>query len=105
MLRGRDNGHRVQRASGQDVFVNLPTGFGKSVIFQAAPFCWAFLRQIQAGLPSSIATVISPLSALILMKDQRHSLSTRGQAACLTKRDTTSHPDRHSKRPVLGRVC
>ena len=70
MLRGRDNGHRVQRASGQDVFVNLPTGFGKSVIFQAAPFCWDFLRQIQAGSPSSIAIVISPLSALILMKDQ-----------------------------------
>ena len=99
MLRGRDNGHRVQRASGQDVFVNLPTGFGKSVIFQAAPFCWDFLRQIQAGSPSSIAIVISSLSAL--MKDQLNSLSTRGiQAACLTKSDTTSHQDRRSKRPV-----
>ena len=85
MLRGRDNGHHVQQASGQDAFVNLPTGFGKSVIFQvAAPFCWDFLRQIQAGSPSSIAIVISPLSAL--MKDQLHSLSTRGiQVACLTK--------------------
>ena len=83
MLRGRDKGHRVglQRASGQDVFVNLPTGFGKSVIFQAAPFCWDFLRQIQAGSPSSIAIVISAL-----MKDQLNSLSTRGiQAAYLTK--------------------
>ena len=69
---------------GQDVFVNLPTGFGKSAIFQAAPFCWDFLRQMQTCSPSTIAIVVSPLSAL--MNDQLHSLSTRGiQAACLTK--------------------
>ena len=49
----------IQRASGQGVFVNLPTGLRKSVIFQEAPFCWAFFRQIQAGSPSSIAIVIS----------------------------------------------
>ena len=68
---------------GHDVFVNLPTGFGKSIIFQAAPFCCDFLRQTTG----SIAIVISPLTAL--MQDQIDSLKRKGiSAACLT-RDTT----------------
>jgi ATP-dependent DNA helicase RecQ len=85
---GIDDFHPQQRSAleaflrGHDVFVNLPTGFGKSMIFQAAPFCWDFLRQATG----SIAIVISPLTAL--MKDQIDSLKRRGiTAACLT-RDT-----------------
>lgn len=86
---GINDFHPQQRSAleaflrGHDVFVNLPTGFGKSLIFQAAPFCWDFLRQ-SAG---SIAIVISPLTAL--MHDQLNSLKRKGiSAACLT-RDTT----------------
>ena len=29
---------------GEDVFVNLPTGYGKSAIFQAIPLCKDFVR-------------------------------------------------------------
>lgn len=53
---------------GHDVFVGLPTGFGKSAIFHAAPFCANFLRQSY----DSIAVVISPLTAL--MADQLDAL-------------------------------
>lgn len=46
-----------------DVFVNVPTGFGKS-------FCYAYLPYMYnlMGIPNAIVIVISPLIAL--MKDQ-----------------------------------
>lgn len=51
--------------AGQDVLAILPTGFGKSLIFQVAGLCLA-----------GITLVISPLVAL--MKDQVDSLQVRG---------------------------
>ena len=33
---------------GHDVFVNLPTGYGKSVIFHAIPLCSDFLRRVDS---------------------------------------------------------
>ncbi len=46
---------------GSDIFVNLPTGYGKSVIFQAIPVVFDYV-----GNP--IVIVVSPLVSL--MKDQ-----------------------------------
>tara|TARA_B110000881_G_C18512965_1_gene483294 strand:+ start:108 stop:602 length:495 start_codon:yes stop_codon:yes gene_type:complete len=53
---------------GRDVFVNLPTGYGKSTIFHGAPLCKDFLnKRLNPGKehPRSIALVISPITALI----------------------------------------
>ena len=46
------------------VFVSLPTGFGKSVIFQALPIVFDFYT----GKSGHIVIVVSPLLSLI--KDQ-----------------------------------
>jgi superfamily II DNA helicase RecQ len=55
---------------GRDTFVNLPTGYGKSVIFQMAPLVASRLSNFS---DESIIIVISPLVAL--MKDQVSYLS------------------------------
>ena len=55
--------------SNQDVFVNLPTSFGKSLIFQATPIMADVLLRRSEG--TCIVIVISPLKSL--MEDQvRH---------------------------------
>jgi ATP-dependent DNA helicase RecQ len=46
---------------GHDVFVSLPTGSGKSFIFQSAPTCSNILKTIS----NSVALVISPIKALV----------------------------------------
>ena len=58
--------------SGRDVFASLPTGYGKSAIYQAAPFC----ADVLFSRGNSIAIVISPL--ISLMKDQLNSLELKG---------------------------
>eukprot|EP00794_Sanderia_malayensis_P014543 gene14543-16046_t len=63
--------------SGKDVFVNLPTGFGKSMIFQAIPVV-ADLLGIKPR-NTSIVVVISPLIAL--MNDQVKYLQHLGISA------------------------
>lgn len=64
--------------SGKDVFVNLPTGFGKSLIYQLSPLVAEELsRRHQKGkIRSGIVLVISPLVSLI--KDQVKGLQQRG---------------------------
>ena len=54
-----------QFLSGKDIFVNLPTGYGKSMIFQMAPIVASKLSHFAH---ESIIIVVSPLVAL--MKDQ-----------------------------------
>ena len=49
---------------GKDVFVTLPTGYGKSLIYSVLPYAYDELR----GCRGSIVIVVSPL--LSLMKDQ-----------------------------------
>ena len=58
---------------GRDVFVSLPTGYGKSLCYAALPATFDSLRQA-----TSIVVTVSPLIAL--MKDQVATLSARGLA-------------------------
>ena len=63
--------------SGQDVIAVLPTGYGKSIIFQLLPW----LMQAKHGRPRPmIVLVICPLSSI--MQDQVESLRERGIKAC-----------------------
>ena len=61
---------------GKDVFVSLPTGYGKSLIYQAAPFCMDSMKKTD----DSMAIVISPLVSL--MRDQQAALQRRGISSC-----------------------
>ncbi|XP_068747499.1 ATP-dependent DNA helicase Q5-like isoform X2 [Montipora capricornis] len=58
-----------------DVYVNLPTGYGKSVVFQALPTVFASVNKCE----KNIVIVISPL--INLMKDQVSRLSLLGVSA------------------------
>ncbi|XP_078360026.1 putative ATP-dependent DNA helicase RecS [Oculina patagonica] len=62
---------------GRDVFVNLPTGSGKSLIFQAFPLVFDYMRGNEDA--QVIVVVISPL--LSLMKDQVNYLISKGVKA------------------------
>ena len=62
--------------SGRDVFVNLPTGFGKSLIYQLAPSIVEEMPCLGGRIRSAIILVISPLVSL--MKDQVQGLEREG---------------------------
>ena len=66
-----------------NVFVNLPTGYGKSLIFQCLPIVADVLNSKSRG--SSLMVVISPLKSL--MKDQVNFLETIGIPAIATEDD------------------
>eukprot|EP00731_Ephydatia_muelleri_P011886 Em0006g780a len=88
-LRGKRSGQRLGYASirlnqlnaiksfmeGNDIFVILPTGSGKSLCFTVLPFAFDCLYQRD----SSIVIVVSPLIAL--MKDQVATLNSKGLSA------------------------
>ena len=66
---------------GNDVFVSLPTGYGKSLCYAALP-SYAF-DQVRASSHPSIVIVVSPLIAL--MKDQVASYNAKGlKVGCIT---------------------
>ena len=68
--------------SGRDVFVNLPTCYGKSLIFQAVPIMADLIYK--KGKGSSLMIVISPLKSL--MEDQVCSLRKMNiPAVCVTE--------------------
>ena len=62
--------------SGQDVFVFLPTGFGKSICFQVLPFLFDHKLGLAGSQKRSCIIVVSPLVAL--MVDQVRSLRGNG---------------------------
>lgn len=62
--------------SGQDVFVSLPTGFGKSLCYAILPRVFDFVKEVHN---KSIVLVVSPLIAL--MKDQVSSITAIGLTA------------------------
>ncbi|XP_078355691.1 bifunctional 3'-5' exonuclease/ATP-dependent helicase WRN-like [Oculina patagonica] len=67
----------------KDIFVNLPTGYGKSIVFQALPVLYASL---EANSENNIVIVVSPLVSL--MKDQVSLLSSLGISAISLNSDT-----------------
>ena len=67
---------------GCDVFLWLPTGFGKSICFECLPFLFDFKLGRKEDICSrSVVLVISPL--ISLMSDQVSSLRKRGVAAAI----------------------
>ena len=66
---------------GQYIFVNLPTGYGKSLIFQCLPIAADALFEKHRG--SSVLVVISPLRSM--MEDQiRHVNNLEVPAIAIT---------------------
>ena len=61
---------------GKDVFVSLPTGYGKLVCFQSVPFV---LDNIGGGTDKCIAIVVEPTAAV--MRDQVLALKSKGISA------------------------
>ena len=55
-----------------NVYVNLPTGYGKSVVFQALPAVFASVDKCEKNIVSAISPLIN------LMKDQVSCLSLLG---------------------------
>ena len=66
---------------GKDVFVCLPTGFGKSVCFQILPFLFDHKRGLVGGVKRCCAIIVSPLIAL--MVDQVKNLRKNGVQAVI----------------------
>lgn len=62
--------------AGKDVFAWLPTGFGKSVIYECLPFVFERLSERK-----SLVLVVSPLVSLMI--DQVMSLKKRGVCAAI----------------------
>ena len=62
----------TQLLKGNDVFVSLPTGYGKSLVYQILPFCVARILETVSQPPAQdlvpCVLVLSPLTAL--MSDQ-----------------------------------
>ena len=73
---------------GQNIFVNLPTGYGKFLIFQYLPIAANALFDKPRG--SSILVVISPLRPL--MEDQ---ILWRGRTKINDTRDKKQHNLQH----------
>ena len=65
--------------SGKDVFVNIPMGFGKSLIYQLTPLVAEELSRHYGNIRIGMVLVISPLVSLI--KDQVKGLQRRGVKA------------------------
>ena len=66
---------------GKDVLAVLPTGYGKSLIYQLLPNMFDCLERNNRGIQSSIVIVVSPLTALML--DQVDKITRCGQTAAL----------------------
>ena len=69
--------------SGKDVFICLPTGFGKSICFQihVLPFLFDHKHGLVGGKKRSCAIIVSPLIAL--MVDQVRNLRKSGVQAVI----------------------
>lgn len=72
---------------GRDVFVSLPTGSGKSLCYSILPKVFDRLRKTS----TSIVIVVSPL--ISLMKDQVHSLESKGVKSMFVTKETARDCD------------
>ena len=68
---------------GKDVFLWLPTGYGKSICYQVLPFLFDFKLGKTSSSPTecSVVLIVSPLVSL--MVDQVASLQSRGVKAAI----------------------
>ena len=82
----------VQAAlQGKDVLVTVPTGYGKSLIYQMLPLCASFLLEtLGKSVPTApLVLVVSPLIAL--MQDQAKKLSRVAGVVPLLLTEDTGH--------------
>ena len=73
--------------NGQDTFVWLPTGFGKSICYECLPFAFdSTLEHIQSADVKSLVIVISPLRSLMVdhVASLKKSSNKRGDSLPLT---------------------
>ena len=88
---------------GHDVFICLPTGYGKSVVFQAAPICWYFLHD-GVDVPKFLAiyVIVIPLKALALNHLERCvAIGLEGAVAITEIPDEVLENARRGKYSVL----
>uniref|UniRef100_A0A1X7SVC4 DNA 3'-5' helicase n=1 Tax=Amphimedon queenslandica TaxID=400682 RepID=A0A1X7SVC4_AMPQE len=85
--------------SGRDVFVILPTGFGKTVCFTLLPFAFDKYQKRDSG-NKAIIIVVSPLTALII--NQVEALLSRNVSAGYINSESTSDV---KKNVTLGKYC
>lgn len=93
----KDEQKMVLRAfvTGNDVFVSLPTGYGKSNCYALLPLVFDRMRGLVEK--TSIVLIVSPLIAL--MKDQSVSFTRKGiSAGYVSDKETT---DRDTKKKIL----
>lgn len=68
--------------NGSDVFVWLPTGFGKSICFQTLPFMFDYKLDLVNANKKSVVLVVAPLVAL--MVDQVQHLTKSVNAVIIS---------------------
>lgn len=84
---------------GNDVFVSLPTGYGKSLCYALLPS--AFDKKRRLAEKTSIAMIVSPLIAL--MKDQSSSFTEKGiVSGYVSDKEST---DKETKRKIVKGEC
>ena len=74
---------------GNDVFVSLPTGLGKSLCFACLPLVYDLLKGVTN---KSITVIISPLNAL--MQDQVAKFTSRGMTALYVGSECSTYADK-----------
>ena len=75
--------------NGRDVFVSLPTGYGKSLCYALLPRIFDMLRTVDKA---SIAIIISPL--ISLMQDQVATFNQKGLlSVCISGKNEISRVD------------
>lgn len=82
--------------AGQDVLAVLPTGFGKSLIFQLLPFVFDYLS---GNSSQSSVIVISPLNGLIRDQIEKLKKFMRVGVMQINDMDTDSDGDRNIQMP------
>ena len=84
--------------SGKDVIGVLPTGYGKSMIFQLLPYVYEYHSKKQ-----SIVLVIAPLNAII--DDQIQSLRKRGVSAGILKTKQANSNSKDKPGRGIEKLC
>ncbi len=69
---------------GMDVFVFLPTGFGKSICYQVLPFLFDYKLGLVGSQKGMCAIVVSPSPLIALMVDQVKSLGNGVEAVVIS---------------------